>query len=619
MRAPCAGDRRRVTPLAASVTAVLALGCANVKKPGGTSGAAGSSSGFAGSMPSGAAGAGAAAGIGPSGAGGVAGTIGFQPCQSACPDFPADPVFDVGVTPDAASMFPELSPTLVGPCITEPEDGALFPANWLRPRVKWKATDPGTLYQITFHADKEAHDLVAYTTGDHWTMPRDVWLGLAGNARDAPIAVTVRAAGGGKSTVSFSIAPVPAPGSIVFWATNPADHGAPKPTSSSLQGFAPGDEGTVTTLGVPDVQMQTRGQNNGLRAVTCIGCHNSTPDGESVGFLDNFPWSMAIAGVVPGRTGLVPPYVTPGGIDTIRQPGMGIFSFSKAHWTPGDRIAVSPYYLDMPCGQYRQTKANVSLAWLDLEAPPVDNGCPVEGKHFGILARDGDPNGAANPTWSHDGQTIVYSSTMAGQDGRLGTGASDLYWVPYNPVKDAFGHDRGAGGPAAPVPGAAEPDFEEYYPAFSPDDALVVFDRVPAGSAMYANPMAELYLVRAPGAAGGAPVTATRLAANDPPACTGLASPGMNNHWAKWAPAPEHVASSTKTYYWLIFSSNRYGTPPVVANDKSVVQVSQLYVTAVVVDGTAVQTFPAIYLWNQSAATLNTTPAWDPFKIPPVP
>ena len=66
-------------------------------------------------------------------------------------------------------------------------------------------------------------------------------------------------------------------------------------------------------------------------------------------------------------------------------------------------------------------------AWFDLEAPAVDVGCPVkEGTHFGILARNGDTRGAANPTWSHDGTTIVYSSTTAGQDGRLATGPSDL-------------------------------------------------------------------------------------------------------------------------------------------------------------------------------------------------
>jgi hypothetical protein len=593
----------------------LAIGCAKTKAPpatgaagnGGASGAAGT--GAAG-VTAGAAGTGAAAGAG--------GGAGIMPmgCQGKCTDFPAAPIIEPGVPTEVSGMFTVPS-TGAGPCITEPEDGALFPNNWLRPRVKFRASIPGTVREIRFHADLEAEDLVAYTMGDSWVMPKSIWLGLAQNVRDQPITVTVRELGGGESSVKFSIAPVPATGSIIYWAADPAEKGTNNSTTSTLEGFAAGDEATTTALRPSDVQMQTRQANNALRSVKCIGCHTMTPDGDSVAFIDLYPWNMAIAQVKPGRTGLLPDYVTPGGADTIRQPGMGIFSFSEAHWTKDDRIAVSPYYLDMPCGQYRQTSSSVRLAWLDLGAPPVMGGCPVEGLHFGYIAREGDTRSAANPTWSHDGETIVYSSTAMGQDGRLETGPSDLYQVPYAGKK---------GGAATPLPFAADPDAEEYYPAFSPDDKLVVFDRVPAGGVMFANPMAELWVVAAKDA-----TKAYRLEANDPPKCTGLASPGVNNHWAKWAPGSKPTGGKPgafahdvmpqadgKTYYWLIFSSNRYGTPPVRARDGSLVQVSQLYATAIVVSETTFQMYPAIYLWNQSAATLNTTPAWDRAQIPVV-
>jgi hypothetical protein len=532
-------------------------------------------------------------------------------CQGSCLDFSVPPILDTGVPADAPTLFTG-APTGDGPCVTEPEDGALFPANWLRPRVKFNPVVPGTLHEIRVHAEMEKDDLLGYTTSDTWTMPKAIWLALTrsvlGTQKQFDLTVTVRALGGGASSVTFSIPPVRAPGSIVFWAAVPADLGNPTPTSSSLQGFTVGDESTVEALGVRDVQMQTRSQNNALRPVTCIGCHNSTPDGDSVAFIDNYPWNMAIAGVKPDRVGLIPlqgtpgGYVTLGGIDTIRQPGMGIFSFSAAHWTGGDHIAVSPYYLTAPCSAYVNSEPDVRLAWLDFEAPPVTNGCPVEGTHFGIIARDGDTRGAGNPTWSHDGKTIVYSSTAGGQDGRLETGPSDLYQVPYN---------NRMGGAATALMGASDPDNDEYYPAFSSDDRFVVFDRVPTGGSMYANPLAELYVVPATGAP-----TPTRLVANDPPKCSGMVSPGINNHWAKWAPgAPGSFED--KSYYWLIFSSNRYGTLPVTAG-ASTVQVSQLYATAIVVGETSTQTFPAIYLWNQDVATLNTTPAWDTISIPVV-
>jgi hypothetical protein len=42
--------------------------------------------------------------------------------------------------------------------------------------------------------------------------------------------------------------------------------------------------------------------------------------------------------------------------------------------------------------------------------------------------------------------------------------------------------------------------------------------------------------------------------------------------------------------------------------------------TGIVVDGSGTpQTHGAVYLWNQPAAQHNHTPAWDTFKLPPVP
>src|SRR5690606_30033614 len=109
--------------------------------------------------------------------------------------------------------------------------------------------------------------------------------------------------------------------------------------------------------------------------------------------------------------------------------------------------------------------------------------------------------------WSHDGSTIVYTSTDVPQDGRVG-GASvvDLYTVP------------AAGGEAEPVAGADSEDFE-YYPDYSPDDALIAFNKLPKFATnpgredsfdhVYYRPESDIYVVPP---AGG---TATRLVSND--------------------------------------------------------------------------------------------------------
>jgi hypothetical protein len=157
--------------------------------------------------------------------------------------------------------------------------------------------------------------------------------------------------------------------------------------------------------------------------------------------------------------------------------------------------------------------------------------------------------------------------------------------------------------------------MEEYYPAFAPDDSMVAFTAVPQNQVMYANEQAELFVVPFPGSSGQTPI---HLNANDPPSCTGLSSPGINNHWPKWSPVV-NTDGAGNSYYWIIFSSNRYNPNPMtVSNDgmSATVHVSQLYITAVVKKDGAFITYPAIYLYNQPPNRLNTTPAWQDFNIP---
>jgi hypothetical protein len=243
---------------------------------------------------------------------------------------------------------------------------------------------------------------------------------------------------------------------------------------------------------------------------------------------------------------------------------------------------------------------------------------PTRGAAFDYMQHTGDLGGVAFPTWSNDGNTIVYSSTPVGcsgqgctpgdKDGRLNVGHTDLYAVQYN---------NRAGGAATAVAGASSSSLEEYYPAFAPDDSMLAFTAVPSSQVMYANAQAELYMVPFAAPSGLSGAKAIRLNANDPPKCTGLTSPGMNNHWAKWSPTIG--SANNKTYYWLIFSSNRYNPQQMTVTNGSMtntVYVSQLYMTAIVKNEVGYSTYPAIYLYNQPAKRLNTTPAWQDFHIP---
>jgi Tol biopolymer transport system component len=262
-------------------------------------------------------------------------------------------------------------------------------------------------------------------------------------------------------------------------------------------------------------------------------------------------------------------------------PQRGAAAVSPAHWSDGDHVIITSFHSGNQQG----------LSWVDLEATSATAAT-------GLLAHDGEPPppnwptdyGQVAPTWSHDGKRIAYVSAKGYVDGRVEYGPADLYVIPYNDKK---------GGAATALAGAADPNWTETYPAFSPDDQWIAFNRVPGITRPYAEPTMEVLLVPSGGG------TAIRLDANDPPACSGRKSPGVSNTWPRWSPRVE--TNKDRTYYWLVYSSTRYTTVP------------QLYLSPIVVSGGKVQSYPAVYFWNQLIDESNHTPAWDTFNIPPPP
>jgi hypothetical protein len=560
---------RRTVSLALSTSLVAAFAAASCGgsspgTPGGTGGSStATTTGSTGGSP---------------GTGGDIGLGGGAPTGPFA-DFPKDPILDTtsGTMPppaNIATLFGAPAPgdPSGGPCLIEPEPGTLFPNNWLRPRFSLAPAGGQNVFEIRIHATNETNDLVVYTTSPAWKMPKDIWQGLTTHLQDVPMTVTVRGATlagdmlADKPSLGTSgdirIAPASAAGAIVYWRTNTADN------SGELKGFTPGDESVASVLKSSQVQTSLKGTK-----ISCIGCHASTPDGKYAAFKTvGDTQGDGLGSVQAADTGAPPAYWSMASIDAMGAGEMGVPSFSKAHWKDGDRTMVTSY------GNGDQAQ----LAWFNLEA-----NASGQGTTFDFLDRTGDPRGAIMPTWSHDGTTIVYTSTSGSGDGRPTSAPTDLFVVPFA---------GGKGGAAIPLAGAADPAFSEYYPALSSDDKLVAFNRIAAGQDTYNQPQTEVFVIPT---AGGA---ATRLAANDPIACSTSKSPGLTNSWPKWA--PEAVTVGDTTYYWLTFSSKRGTAEP------------QLYMTAVVVKGGQITTYPALYLWNQPSDEANHTPAWDVFQIP---
>ncbi|HSC89141.1 MAG TPA: hypothetical protein VLC09_17785 [Polyangiaceae bacterium] len=570
-------------------------------------------------------------------------------------EWPAAPVIDAGAPANAAELFGGAAGG-AGPCVMEPQDGTMMPRNWLRPRFKLAAAGGETLFEIKLTSDKsDGKTLTIYTTNPAFAMDGGhfAWIGLRGGDQPVKVDVSIRATGasGGpvsSTTSSFLIAPVNAGGTMVYWASSASQDNV---ANSRLEGFRVGDEATLTALVPLDVaEADMRAEGYALKPNTttgaspgktsCIGCHTSTPDGTAAVYNDGWPWSAVAVSIEEGTKGQRATGVTPMGARLLSQPFIGTTTFSKASWDAGKRIAVATQ-TPWTAGPYdwapRNLATSADLVWIDLAAEgdpawgtDASTANPafvaLQGTGWGKIARTGDSRAAANPNWSPDGLTIAYASVAQVAGGHVGGLDPANTQPPDKPVATATEADiftvpfaEGAGGNATPVAGAAEAGVAEYYPDFSSDGKFLAFNRDANNTGyIYYRPNAEINVIPV---GGGSP---HRLAANDPPVCSGQVSPGVINSWAKWS--PDAIASAGVTYYWVVFSSARkYDEQKDLVKDTWTpaaldARSSQLYVAAVAVaaDGT-ITSYPATYIWNQTKDTSNLTPAWKEFKIPPVP
>jgi hypothetical protein len=566
--------RRRDLALLAVVASAAALGAmgsasCSSKNTTGSSGQGGSSSG--------------------TNAGGAGGEfIGNGPNPDGpFADFPAEPQVDSTLTPDVVTLFegtPGGAPG--GPCLAEPPLEALVPTNWTPLRFEWVPPAGLNVFELKLSVENQTNELKIYTPQPIYTIPPEIWSQLMMHSAGRDVHVTLRGAQieagqivagplvGADGVVH--IAPVAAPGAIVYWTSS---------GGTALKGFTIGDTDVKTVIAPQPVGADTN----------CVSCHTSSPDGLLSFFTHDRPGIRAVTARKVDGT-VAPPsdmQVSATALSLLGRDHQAAPTLSGMHYKPNDAVAVT-VFIDpaVPGSQYQ-------LVWTDLHATDPNTG-------WGVLPRVGDPRQPASPTWWHDGSTIAYTSSIISGEGVVSgiTDADttmDIYTVPYN---------NRQGGQAAPMPGASDPGYLEYYPVISPNDTMLAFNRFAPykfngvnWADSYDEPMAEVFVVRT---TGGEPV---RVAANDPPACVGRPSPGITNSWPRWAPSAE--VFNGKKYYWLTFSSKRRdGVTP------------QLFVSGVVTrfeNGaeTIEATYPALYVTSQVAQENNHTPAWDVFQIQP--
>jgi hypothetical protein len=466
-------------------------------------------------------------------------------------------------------------------------------------RFRFSTSNNETIFEIKLTIPNEKHPLLVYTTGSGYTLSQQAWSIIAAEAGGAgPIHVAIRSGvvsggmlsgGPWKGTEGdIEVAPVSATGSIVYWtATSDANVTS---NGTLFKGFHVGDSSVQPVL--------TTAQEGG--GSSCIACHTSTPDGLFVGLTtdpdaNNGTGNASIDMRSVDGKATRPAFVTTNAQALLGRLNQHAPAFTKAHWTAGDHTMLTMYN---PGGSEAGFNGPTEILWTDLEAKGQ-----VQGTDWGVVARNGDNRYAASAQFKHDGKTIVYTSATSVDSG-MTTPDGLIYTVPYN---------GRMGGMATPLAGASDPAYLQYYPVYSADDKFIAFNRMPASikndpdhNNTYNNPAAEVFVVPS---GGGTP---TRLVSNDPPACLNRPSPGVNNSWAKWSPEVKTVGG--KSYYFLVFSSNRDPNTGMNLDPNF----PQLYVAPLVVDAAGqVTSYSALYFRNQDENQHNHTAAWDVFMLPP--
>ena len=523
-------------------------------------------------------------------------------------------VADAGGVSQTFNNAPPSSVAACGPTLVYPPDGVLLPPNTNVIEVHFlEGAPPNNLFEISF--TNAVTNVKVYTSctgstaaqgmplngGCVFELNQAEWDYIAQTNRNGdPLTVKVRGMGcdGGNvassNTRQISFAKEDMVGALYYWASLRAT-------------IAPGQ--TVNSGGIFRYDFGVRGQlpdpvltpSSGANPThLCIGCHTISRDGRQMIFDfddndDDDEYSDVrtdvydIAAAAPAQ-----PIIKNG--TNVFPPGYHTWNRSTKKFLLSD----GPGNTATPHGALRRVSVNATT--LGYAQP-------------GTLR-------ATTPDWSPDDTNVVFAAPPnvaaappngAGfwQNGRdLWFAGAGLYVAPWDSNTETIG------APTQIIASTGGKNY--YYPAYSPDNSLIVFNYAASGPNFH-NPLARVQVV----AAGQANPTPDDL--------TLLNGPGtVTNSWARWSPFVQKykggkilwvTMSSTRDYGLRIHNAgnqNCYPTesPLTPTFDKtSNCTRAQLWMAAIRLDANAVNagtdvSWPAFWLPFQDLTTNNHLAQW---------